>query len=361
MESMGTASSIAPSSNHKTGARRLKILHVTESFGGGVTSAINSYVFNAQQHQHYLFASVRDGDATGEENQGLLHGMELVPRRLSSLMRLRQYIGQLQPDVIHLHSTYAGAIARMLPFVPARKLVYTPHGFAFLRGDHPLLLRTYQVIETLLARRTAVIAGCGLDEQRIAQRLIDPQRTLELINVCDDLPEVTAVHSETSLPVVGMVGRVARQKGHAYFREVAQACRGVAHFKWIGGGEADATQALLDAGVEVTGWITRPQVLAHMKGLDLYFHSAAWDGFPISVLEAAKLDLPILLRRIGPFVAEDLATLEQPAAAALELKAFAAGDSSARERARDNCLKIQRHHSAGNLQQALETLYSRFT
>lgn len=362
MEGIGAASATRiPSPSHSTaGERPLRILHITESFGGGVTSAINSYVLNAQQHQHYLFASIRDGDATGEESQGLLKGLELVPRRLSSLGRLKRHIEQLQPDVIHLHSTYAGAIGRLLPFLPASKLVYTPHGFAFLRGDHPLLLQAYRWVESVLARRTAVIAGCGLDEQRIAQRLIDPQRTLELINVCDDLPEIDALRNETSLPVIGMVGRIARQKGHAYFREVAQACRGIAHFKWIGGGDAQASAALQDAGVEVTGWITRQQVIAHMKGLDLYFHSAAWDGFPISVLEAAKLDLPLLLRHIGPFGTEGLATLANMDDAIREISAFAAQAPETLERARNNSREVQRHHTAENLQHALQSLYSRF-
>lgn len=338
----------------------MKILHITESFGGGVTSAINSYILNSQQHEHYLLASVRKGDTTGEEGNGLFKHMELVPRRLSSLVRVKPYIDRVQPDVIHLHSTYAGALIRALPFIPAQKIVYTPHGFAFLRGDHPMMLKAYRTIESLLARRTAVIAGCGLDEQRIAGELIEPGSTLGLVNVCDELPDVPAIRSLTSKPVIGMVGRISRQKGYDYFRNVADACRNVAHFKWIGGGDIQAMAELERAGIEVTGWRPRNEVVAHMKGLDLYFHSAAWDGFPISVLEAAKLGLPIALRRIGPFIAENLTTADDMDNACRQITAFVKGDPETRYALNQNSQNIQSLHSGEYLQASLETLYSRF-
>ncbi|MFR0689853.1 glycosyltransferase family 4 protein [Enterobacterales bacterium AE_CKDN230030158-1A_HGKHYDSX7] len=338
----------------------MKILHITESFGGGVTSAINSYILNSQQHEHYLLASVRKGDTTGEENQGLFKHMELVPRRLSSLARVKPYIDRVEPDVIHLHSTYAGALIRALPFVPSQKIVYTPHGFAFLRGDHPLMLKAYRAIETVLARRTAVIAGCGLDEQRIAGELIEPDHTLGLVNVCDDLPEVPTIHSLTAKPVIGMVGRISRQKGHDYFRALAESCSEVAHFKWIGGGDAQAMADLERAGIEVTGWRARAEVIAHMKGLDLYFHTAAWDGFPISVLEAAKLNLPIALRRIGPFIAEGLNTAEDLDEARRQVLAFARGEPPVLANLQRNSARVRSLHSGEQLQSSLESLYSRF-
>lgn len=339
----------------------MKILHITESFGGGVTSAINSYILNSQQHEHYLLASVRKGDTTGEESQGLFKHMELVPRRLSSLARVRPYIDRIQPDVIHLHSTYAGALIRALPFIPAQKIVYTPHGFAFLRGDHPLMLKAYRAIESLLARRTAVIAGCGMDEQRIAGELIEPGHTLGLVNVCDELPEVPTVRSLTSKPVVGMVGRISRQKGHEYFRAMAESCAEVAHFKWIGGGDAQVMADMVQAGIEVTGWRPRGEVIAHMKGLDLYFHTAAWDGFPISVLEAAKLNVPIALRCIGPFVAEGLSTARDLTEAEQQVFAFAKGDPAVLADLTRNSHNIQILHSGEQLQSSLEHLYARFT
>ncbi|MDE1167879.1 MAG: glycosyltransferase [Pseudomonas sp.] len=340
----------------------IKVLHITESFGGGVTSAINSYVKHSQQFEHFLFACTRPGDATGEEHQGYLKQIKLVRRTFSIPLQLKRYIAEVKPDAIHLHSTYAGALCRLMPFIDARKVIYTPHGFAFLRDDHPWVLKLYYWVENVLARRTAIIAGCGRDEQRIAGRLIKQSKTFELINVCDDLPEVTVQQGpEDSRTVVGMVGRITAQKGYSYFQDLAVRCGDTIRFKWIGGGDPQAIAGLKAAGVEVTGWLTRPEVISHMKGLDLYFHSAAWDGFPISVLEASKLGLPILLRDIGPFSSEDLHTVSSIEQARDDILAFAERAQSVCRRARENTLNVQKYHSTHKLQSALSQLYSAFS
>lgn len=123
----------------------MKVLHITESFGGGVTSAINTYVNNSSQFEHYLFATVRKGDETGEEDKGNFLLMKLVNRNPRSIFSLYKFIKEVSPDVIHLHSTYAGAIVRLLPFISKRKIIYTPHGFSFLRNTSQNIKRTMRV------------------------------------------------------------------------------------------------------------------------------------------------------------------------------------------------------------------------
>lgn len=338
---------------------KTRIIHVTEALGGGITSAINTYVDNSSQYQHYLFASVRANDVTGEENNGRFEDVRLVPRKLSSLAFLKEYIDQIQPDVIHVHSTYAGVLVRLMPFVDTRKIVYTPHAYAFLRNDHPLKLKAYYAIEWLLARRTAVTAGCGRDEMNIAMQLHPSGRAAELINICGALP---AIHRQpvTTPPVVVMIGRVCEQKGFAFFADAAERVGNAARFVWIGGGDEDGVARLKAAGVEVTGWVTRAQVLQHLEQAALYFHSAAWDGFPISVLEAANYDIPMVLRGIGPFTAEGLHTVDNPSEAADMICRFAEQNQSVLASTAENATMVREYHSAANLQQSLMRLYNSF-
>jgi len=215
----------------------LKVLHITESFGGGVTSAINTYVNNSSQFEHYLFATVRKGDETGEEDKGNFLLMKLVNRNPRSIFSLYKFIKEVSPDVIHLHSTYAGAIVRLLPFISKRKIIYTPHGFSFLRNTSQNIKRTYFLIEKILAKRTAVIAGCGLDEKLLAQHFVHPFKTHEIINVCDDI-DLDSKPSGSSRPSIVMVGRIADQKGYDFFASVAKQVTSFADMVWIGGGEA---------------------------------------------------------------------------------------------------------------------------
>ena len=49
---------------------------------------------------------------------------------------------------------------------------------------------------------------------------------------------------------------------------------------------------LQEAGVEVTGWKSRPEALAEMSRLDIYLHPSRWEGMPIALIEAQIAGLP---------------------------------------------------------------------
>jgi glycosyltransferase involved in cell wall biosynthesis len=97
-----------------------------------------------------------------------------------------------------------------------------------------------------------------------------------------------------------MVGRIAPQKDPKYFTEVARWARnygGDFEFVWVGDGEKDFKKTLLDSGVKITGWKDRKGVEKELMAADIYVHTAAWEGFPVTILDAAKIGLPILARR----------------------------------------------------------------
>ncbi|EVU15104.1 glycosyl transferases group 1 family protein, partial [Vibrio parahaemolyticus V-223/04] len=80
---------------------------------------------------------------------------------------------------------------------------------------------------------------------------------------------------------------------------------------WIGGGDKELEQALRAEGVQVTGMLPRDEVVKKLQASDLYLHTAAWEGMPLTILEAAKLHLPMVIRSIGatkdlnyPFLAQ---------------------------------------------------------
>ncbi|WP_155487378.1 glycosyltransferase, partial [Vibrio campbellii] len=68
---------------------------------------------------------------------------------------------------------------------------------------------------------------------------------------------------------------------------------------WIGGGERELEDQLRAQGIKVTGMIPRDEVVSLLKTSDLYLHTAAWEGMPLTILEAAKLHLPMVIRSIG--------------------------------------------------------------
>jgi len=99
---------------------------------------------------------------------------------------------------------------------------------------------------------------------------------------------------------VATIGRVTPQKAPELLARAARlgAERGLPiRWVWIGGGDPEGEDLLREAGVEVTGWVMRREVIRRMAQAHVYVHAAAWEGAPITVLEAAVADVPIVARR----------------------------------------------------------------
>lgn len=338
----------------------MKVLHFSEAFGGGITSAVASYISASPQHDHYVTGFLRKNDTTGEELEFPSSKTAFFPRSVKGLIGLLKHIHHLKSDVLHLHSSYAGAIGR-IPLVAPRKsvIVYTPHGYAFLRNDNISRRFFYQLFEAIFSLNTNRLAACSRDELEISKKFFPPEKLFELINISTTpihpLNQRGTLEDSGKVFTVGMVGRVCAQKGADFFAEVAAIVGNRIKMIWIGGGDPSLCKQLEASGVHVTGWLTRQQVVEQVEQLDLYFHSAAWDGFPISVLEAANCGRPIVLRAIRPFILENLYCLQTPTEVAKELTSY---QSHADEwPSAINCLAIRNHHNIDSLALRLAQLY----
>src|SRR5205807_620449 len=82
----------------------------------------------------------------------------------------RRELSRFHRGVLHLHSTYAGLVGRLVP-APGWARFYTPQGYAFLNGSHPRGLRWLTLVaETALAPRAHTIA-CSRAEGAAAAAL----------------------------------------------------------------------------------------------------------------------------------------------------------------------------------------------
>jgi glycosyltransferase involved in cell wall biosynthesis len=289
--------------------RRLRVLHVVESYGGGVAVALNCYVAaTADDVDHVIVGFRRPGADIGWTSSAPF--VELPSGHGRQHLAIRAAIRTIDADVIHAHSSWAGVASRTAVGRHGPPIVLTPHGYGFERTDVAAPLRaTFRAVERILARRSAVVAAVSAREAHLAAVLRGDQ------------PVVIVPHTtrqQTSAPPRGIdradrsspgsplrivtVGRVCRQKGVEMFCEIAASTAAWAappEFVWIGGGDVALTARLRRAGVEVTGWLPHELALERLGTADAYVHTAAWEaGSPISVLEAIERGLPIICRNI---------------------------------------------------------------
>jgi glycosyltransferase involved in cell wall biosynthesis len=167
-----------------------------------------------------------------------------------------------------------------------------------------------------------------------------------------------AAHPRRQRRTVAMVGRAAAQKGVRFFiKTVRLLDPGRFRALWIGGGDPAGEAELRAAGVTVTGWLPREQVLATLREeVDIYFHTARWEGTPVTLLEAAALQLPIVARRIPHLVDVPVSCwAESPAMAARALTGLQ--DATVAERVRSANEAILARFSAERTQEALLNAY----
>ncbi|MEI6413937.1 MAG: glycosyltransferase [Pseudomonadota bacterium] len=284
------------------------LLHVVESFSSGTLQAVRTLcqATGGGVTNHILHGCRDEGACASPE--GFSQDVSLIPwpaagreispgRDYRALGMLKKTVAELRPNLIHAHSSKAGALVR-LAFPWGRiPLVYSPHGYAFLRRDlHPVIRGVYWSLEYLLGWIPQVTVACGIAEYGLARQV--SRRVVYIPNMLD----LTAIDAIIA-PVrqrprggmrVGTVGGIRPQKNFPLFCRVAAAFEGSGvQFLWIGGGEVPPSLTLPD-NLDVTGWLDHSSALTRLAACDLYLQTSRWEGLSIAVLEGMALGLPIL-------------------------------------------------------------------
>ncbi len=237
-------------------------------------------------------------------------------RDVRALGQLVAILRRLRPDVLHTHNPKPGILGRIAGRAARVPLVVnTQHGLYAQPDDRPVRRLAVYAAERVAAAFSDVELVQNEEDVRTLTELLGvPQRKVRLLGNGIDLRRFDPASVPTGgrrrlraewgvddrQVVVGVVGRLVREKGIAELLEAAHALRGDGadvRFVVVGPadpGKADAVpRALLDRaradGVVLAGRRTdMPECYA---AFDL-FATASWrEGFPRSVMEAAAMGL----------------------------------------------------------------------
>lgn len=350
------------------------VLHVVESVTYGVARHLVD--LTAAPSLRHVVAGPRQRDRRGGEPDEALwravHRQGATFRELpmtrapfSSTNRearriFQELVADVNPDVVHAHSSIAGVVARTTTAWRGTPIIYSPHGVA----DSP----AQALIERRLRARTRAYVAVSPSERRLLRERwrIEPSRIVVIPNAVA-VPASPATKADAGSLL--FVGRLSREKGAEL---LLRALSEVLDRSWtldvVGDGpEARRLRSLarrlgLDGRVRFRGWV--PNARAAMPGYDAIIVPSAREGSPYVVLEAMAAGLLVIATE-APGVADvvedgrnGLLVARTPTALARAIRGYLdapASYSDLRAQAREG---VRRQHDLCGMHDRYLQLYS---
>lgn len=293
----------------------LKVLHVTETLPGGIATYLRELVLLHKDDPAIAEIRVlapRDQLSHLKElPSGMLRGYERTGRNLRSLwslsVALRAQVAELGPCVIHLHSSFAGTIGRLLRFClpPDVRIVYCPHGWAFSRDGGWITRLTYIWIERLLASCAHAWIAISQHELDAASAVgIRSNHAHMIYNGVSDTQEVPV----EPLPEMNpgyinllFVGRHDRQKGLDIVLSVMpKLAQQKIRLYVVGAGVIDDMQQTQNVGnITWLGWRSGTDLIACYRACSAVIMPSRWEGMGLVAAEAMREGKPVVASQRG--------------------------------------------------------------
>ena len=305
-----------------------RILQVVEPGADGVFRHVEGlcrYLLAEGHRVDLAYSSVRGSDRlrvlvaeierAGGQTLDLRTGNAPGWSDVSAFRRLRRFIRQAQPQLVHAHSSKAGGLTRSLRFVGVRQpFVYTPNAYYGMGQGAGPKTRFFNAVERALGRIgwTIHVSEDEAEWARVSLGISGP-RCRVIFNTVD-----THVFTPGTEPdrarlrrdfgwrpdalVLGTVGRLSNQKDPLTLyqaRAPVMAAEPRLHLLHVGQGELAGAVDEIVRTAAITDRVRRLDYLADTsgfyRGVDAFISPSRYEGLPIAVLEALAADLPLLL------------------------------------------------------------------
>ncbi len=242
-------------------------------------------------------------------------------RDLLAYGALRQLLAQLEPDVVHTHSSKAGILGRRAAWklrqsgrlAESTRIVHTIHGLPFHPYASRLANSLYVALEKRAAQRCDAIISVAdaMTRQALAagvgraKQFTTIYSGMELDRFRHRSPN--AARFRASLGLVGrevlvtQVSRLAELKGHEYILAAAEAINDPrVHFCFVGDGhlrgriERRIRQAGLEPRVHLTGLLRPEQIPAAIHASDILVHCSLREGLARALPQAMLAGMPVV-------------------------------------------------------------------
>ncbi|QHM74979.1 Glycogen synthase [Mixta theicola] len=286
----------------------MKILHAAETIKGGVATVLKQLVAAQQDDKEaYRIQCLIPADQAGELDTAQEENVVKWQRKGRSVGALISFatafcrtVIRFKPDVVHLHSSFAGVIGRLClillwPLVRP-KVIYCPHAFSFLMQTSGAKKRIYALIEkALLPMTDAIICVSQYEADQAEAHGIKNDKLFVIHN---GVPQRHFIRPDKSLDAnINMlfVGRFDYQKGYDILLEAMKRNQNSNIRLTLIGDSVHSTQQIEKLPqAHYTGWLKASQMESYFINADVLVIPSRWEGFAMVPLEAMSYSLPVI-------------------------------------------------------------------
>jgi glycosyltransferase involved in cell wall biosynthesis len=301
---------VAATESTADGSVRCRILHICQPTDGGVAVAVRELVRSGIAHGHHVSVGCPAGGKLPEWLREI--GVRWIPLPLTRAPSIRD-LARLPAvrrlargaDVVHLHSSKAGAVGRVALLGMRGKClrIFTPHGWSWYVGGR--LAPVYRLFERAAARWVDVITAVSPEEAHDGRNVLGRRATgLVLI---ENGVDTTAFHPEgpTAVrvpdPLLVCVGRICEQKGQDQAVRVLAALRDRSvRLRLVGDGPQHLSVAELARTLGVADrmeFVPHTDPAPHLRAADVVLLPSRWEGMSLLLLEAMACGAAIVSTR----------------------------------------------------------------
>ena len=286
-----------------------KIVHVVESFGGGVYNFLVDLLNNTiDEFDITVIYALRPQTPDNFINDfdkriKFIHSKHMTRNiglnDFKAFFEIKKLIKNESPDIVHCHSSKAGLLTRLAINTKKIKTFYTPHGYSFLMEDSSKLKRLiYRSIEKIGTLNHSIIVACSKGEYeeslKLTKRATYVSNGVNLEKLKKYIPDKIKQINTKKLTFV-TTGRISYQKNPEMFNEIAKKFPEI-KFIWVGTGDLEGK--LTSKNIEITGWKNRDELMEILNKSDVFILPSLWEGLPISLLEAMALKKPCIVSNV---------------------------------------------------------------
>lgn len=302
----------------------MRIVHVAETIKGGIATYLRELIpFQCDTHGQGNVVLIVPQSQIGELGDisnmvvvGYPDSHNRIRRSIRVALKCLEVCREFKPDIVHIHSTFAGVSVRPTLRLFHRKIrvLYCPHGWAWDRPLLPFVRTVIKRIEVFLSRfcdrviciseheyRSAIESGFSVPRLALIRNAI-AETGAEPCPV-----DVSAWRRDGCVKLL-FVGRLDSQKG---VDVVLDAMRHLGNkYQLVIAGASVVSAGSVDMFPEncvSVGWVSPEQLESLYAEASLLVVPSRWEGFGLVAIEGMRAALPVVASNVGalPEIVED--------------------------------------------------------